>query len=160
VGAARVVVVGASTARLALAARMRAHRTVDARTEDVAAALAEESGGEGMDVVLEMSGAAKAIAGGLAALRKGGTFVAFGLSSGDVSIDYNDGVVFREARVIGINGRRMFETWYQTKALLETGLVDPTPVITHAFPLDQFGKAFELLDDPASPAGKVVLLPE
>jgi threonine 3-dehydrogenase len=158
-GACLVVVVGLSPTRLRLASRMGAHHVVNAREAEVVEALLALSGKEGFDVVLEVAGAAATIRQGFRVLRRGGTFIAFGLTSGPVSVDFNDDVIFKEARVLGLNGRRMFETWYQTQALISRGLVDPSPVITHAFTLEEHAKAFDLLDDPDGVAGKIVLLP-
>jgi threonine 3-dehydrogenase len=157
-GAARVTVVGIAPPRLEIARAMGAHRILDARHLDPVEALLDENEG-GVDVVLEMAGAEVTVQQGLKALRKGGTFIAFGIPSGRVTLDYNNAIVFREARIQGINGRRMFETWYQTQALLTSGLVDPRPVITHSLPLSQYDRAFELLDDPDSGAAKILLVP-
>ncbi len=39
----------------------------------------------------------------------------------------------------------MFETWYQTRGLVETGQVDLRPVITNHLPLEEFEDAFEMM---------------
>jgi threonine 3-dehydrogenase len=74
-----------------------------------------------------------------------------------VTLDLNKDIIFKGIRVYGITGRRMFETWYRTSALLSQGL-DLSPIVTHRFPLRQFADAFELLA--TGHAGKVVLLPQ
>ena len=51
-------------------------------------------------------------------------------------------VVFKGATVLGINGRKMFETWYQMEELLLSGKLELDDIITHEFPLEQFEKAF------------------
>jgi threonine 3-dehydrogenase len=51
----------------------------------------------------------------------------------------------------------MFETWRQVSHLLESGLVDLTPVITHQFPLEEFEKGFDLMRK--GQCGKVILIP-
>jgi threonine 3-dehydrogenase len=47
--------------------------------------------------------------------------------------------------VHGISGRRIFETWYRTKGLIETGKVDIRPVITHHLPLSEYKDGFEMM---------------
>ena len=46
---------------------------------------------------------------------------------------------------MGINGRRMFETWYQTEALVKSGRVDPRSIITHVLPYTEYDRAFGLM---------------
>jgi threonine 3-dehydrogenase len=57
--------------------------------------------------------------------------------------------------VLGINGRKMFETWYQTQALVKSGRVDLRPIITHILPFTEFDRAFELMR--SGEAAKIVL---
>jgi threonine 3-dehydrogenase len=120
----------------------------------VPARIREATGGQGVDVVLEMSGHPHGLRDGLAALRKGGWVSLLGLPSGEVAVDIADQVIFKEARLVGIFGRRMWRTWEQATALLNKGL-DVTPIITHRLPLERFEEAFALLK--TGSAGKVIL---
>lgn len=153
-GAVSVAASDVSEARLALARRMGADLVMDARTEDVPARIREATGGQGVDVVLEMSGTERGLRDGLRALRNGGWVSLLGLPSGEVTLDLANEVIFKEAHLVGIFGRRMWRTWEQATALLRNGL-DVTPVITHRFPLEQFEQAFALLR--SGNAGKVIL---
>jgi threonine 3-dehydrogenase len=60
--------------------------------------------------------------------------------------------------VQGINGRKMFETWFQMEALLATGKLNLEPAITHRLKLGEFERAMELLR--TGEAIKVVMKPE
>jgi threonine 3-dehydrogenase len=60
--------------------------------------------------------------------------------------------------VLAFNGRRIFETWYKTRLLLETGVVDLAPLVTHRMPLEAIDEAMTLLA--RGQAGKVILLPQ
>jgi threonine 3-dehydrogenase len=71
-------------------------------------------------------------------------------------VDLADGVIFKGATIHGIAGRRMFETWYQTRGFLESGM-DLSPIVTHEMPLADYERAFELVRTGQS--GKVVLYP-
>lgn len=155
-GAAKVFATDINPERLAMATRMGADVTIDAR-EDVLARLSEGTGGVGVDIVLEMSGAESAIRQGFAAVTNGGRVSLLGLPSRPITLDLSDEIIFKGLRVYGITGRKMFETWYRTQALLAQGL-DLTPIVTHTLPLSRFAEAFELLA--AGHAGKVVLLPQ
>ena len=153
-GAALVAASDISEPRLALARRMGADLVLDAKTEDVPARLKEATGGQGGDVVLEMSGHERGLRDGLRALRNGGWVSLLGLPRGETTLDLTNEVIFKEAHVAGIFGRRIWRTWEQATALLRKGL-DVTPVITHRLSMERFEDAFALLG--AGTAGKVIL---
>ena len=104
-----------------------------------------------------MSGVPRAIDQATQMLAPGGRVALLGLPPGRVELDLTDQVIFKEARLYGVTGRELFRTWQQTTTLLATGMVDPTPVITHRFPLERFEEAFEVTRSGRS--GKVILLP-
>jgi len=155
-GAARIFATDINPERLAIAKVMGADIALDAR-EDVVGALREATGGDGVDVVLEMSGAAAAIHQGFGAVTNGGRVSLLGIPSAPTKIDLPSEVIFKGIRVYGITGRRMFETWYRTRALLAEGL-DLSPIITHRLPLARYAEGFDLVA--SGHAGKVVLLPQ
>lgn len=155
-GARKIFATDLNEERLAMARRMGADETLDA-TSDVAARLLELTDGDGVDVVLEMSGSEAALHQGLAAVTNGGRVSLLGTHTRPATLDLSEEVIFKGLRVHGITGRRLFETWYRTTALLEEGL-DISPIITHRLPLSEYRRAFDLVA--AGHAGKVVLLPE
>ena len=104
-----------------------------------------ETRGDGVDVLLEMSGAASAIDDGFRALRMGGTAALLGIPSRPPNFDLTNHVIFKGATVLGINGRRMWETWYQMENFLLGGRLHLDDIITHELPLEQFPRAFELM---------------
>ena len=55
------------------------------------------------------------------------------------------------------NGREVFATWYRTRWLLEHGVVDLRPLVTHRYPLTEFEVAFAELE--SGNACKIVLHP-
>jgi len=66
-------------------------------------------------------------------------------------------MIFKNLTVLALNGRRIFETWYKTRLLLETGVVDLAPLVTHRMPLENVAEAMDLLA--SGEAGKIVLEP-
>jgi threonine 3-dehydrogenase len=59
--------------------------------------------------------------------------------------------------VTAVNGREVFATWYRTRWLLEHGVVDLRPLITHTYGLAEFERAFAELE--SGDACKIILEP-
>ncbi len=158
-GASQVIHVGKYPARLEIGRRMGATLSLNAAAPeaDVVARVLEAAEG-GADVVLEMTGSQLAVDQGFQVLRKGGRFSAFGIPAEPLRIDLANAVVFKGARVYGINGRRLWETWYQMAGLLRSGRLDFSPIITHRIPFADFQRGFELMTAPERQAAKVVML--
>jgi threonine 3-dehydrogenase len=110
---------------------------------------------QGPQVWLEMSGHPKAIRDGFRILRNGGVVAMLGLASRPVELDLPNDIIFKGATVLGINGRRMYETWYQMESLLLSGQLNIEPVITHRIDLADFDKGFKMMQ--AGEAIKVVM---
>ncbi|MEW6524341.1 MAG: L-threonine 3-dehydrogenase [Bacillota bacterium] len=156
-GAARVYASDINLYRLDLARTMGADVTIRADQADVVRSILEDTGGHGVDVVLEMSGAVQVVAGALKMVRRGGRVSLLGIPSRPVELDLAEDLVMKGVTVQGIAGRRMYETWYQTRALLSSGQVDIGPLITHKFRLEEFDRGMDLMG--SGECGKVVLYP-
>lgn len=156
-GAKRVFCSDVSPYRLDLAKQFGADHTINVAKEDLCSEISRVTGGAGIDVLLEMSGSEAAINDAFKCLAKGGTASLLGIPSRPITIDLATAIVFKGATVHGINGRKMFETWYQGQALLQSGL-DLTPLITHRLPFERIGEGFELMK--AGQCGKVVIYPD
>lgn len=145
-GASRIFATDINPPRLELAKKLGATAVYDAREgagwiEDVK----KQCRGEGVDVVLEMSGAGPAIDQSFRALRNGGTAALLGLPAKPVTFDFNENIIFKGCTVLGINGRRMFETWFQMEELLLSGRLELDEIITHEFPLAEFRAGFDTM---------------
>ncbi|MBM3933204.1 MAG: L-threonine 3-dehydrogenase [SAR202 cluster bacterium] len=120
--------------------------------------LVQANEGFGVDIVLEMSGAPLAIDDAFKAVRNGGRVTLFGIPSAPVKIDVAESMIFKNLTVLALNGRRIFDTWYRTRWLLESGVVDLRPLITHQMGLEDVNKAAGLLD--GGEACKIILRPK
>jgi threonine 3-dehydrogenase len=156
-GAGLVVATDTEAYRLELARTMGADLVLDAAAPDALERIAAATGGDGVDVVLEMSGAQPALEQALQAVTRGGRISLLGIFSDQVRIDLSDLVIQKGVRMYGIYGRRIYDTWERTQALLRSGSLDVTPIITHRFDLAEWEKGFDLIA--SRHAGKVVLLP-
>jgi threonine 3-dehydrogenase len=154
-GAGRILVTDVSPRRLELAKKLGADVAFDSRDDAWPRNARELTHDQGPEVLLEMSGHPKAIRQGFAALRNGGTAALLGLPSEPVALDLPNDIIFKGATVLGINGRKMFETWYQVENFLLSGRLHLEPIITHHLPLGEFERGLKLMQ--AGEAIKVVL---
>jgi threonine 3-dehydrogenase len=106
--------------------------------------------------VLEMSGAPPALDQALRVVTRGGRISLLGIFSAAVPMELSEQVIMQGLRLHGIYGRRIYDTWERTQALLRGGL-DMSPILTHRLDLADWPQAFDLIA--SRHAGKVVLLP-
>jgi threonine 3-dehydrogenase len=156
-GASMVFALEVNDHRRKLAHAMHADFVLNPASENVAAIVSEKTAGVGVDVVLEMSGHGDGMRLGFEILRTGGRASLLGIPSRPVELDFARDVIFKGATVLGINGRRMYETWYQMEALLKAGKLDLSPVITHRLPMRDFAHGMDLLK--TGEASKIILTP-
>lgn len=157
IGARAVYATDISPYRLKLALKMGADAAFNSREGDVVQAIKDATEGEGVDVLLEMSGAPSALREGFQLLKPGGEAALLGLPGRPLEFDFDNLFIFKGLTVYGVIGRRLWETWYQARGLLRAKAVDLSPVVTHRFSLEDFEKAFELMT--SGQCGKVILSP-
>lgn len=156
-GATQVFATDVSEYRLNLAEKMGATMALRADQTDVVQTVLDKTQQRGVDVVLEMSGHPSALKNGFQSLSQGGTMVLLGIPKSNVELDLTNDIIFKEAKVLGIHGREMFQTWFLMLDLLDSGRLNIAEIITHEFPLAQFGEAMELVA--SGHCGKVLLKP-
>jgi threonine 3-dehydrogenase len=87
---------------------------------DLAKKIRALTDGVGVDVALEMSGQNASVNNAIAAVRRGGDVILFGLKSGDAVIEDLDRVIVDGISLHSVVGRRIFETWHIGRHLLES----------------------------------------
>lgn len=152
-GARYIVITDVNEYRLKIAKKMGATRTVNVSKEHLPDVMRELKMKEGFEVGLEMSGNPQALNSMIDAMHHGGKIALLGILPDEASVDWT-AVIFKSLILKGIYGREMYDTWFKTIAMLQSGL-DVTPVITHVLPFDQFEKGFELMSK--GHCGKVIL---
>jgi threonine 3-dehydrogenase len=95
------------------------HRSDPALIEKVR----ELTDGFGVDVTLEMAGFNSAFNNALKMTRRGGHVVMFGVQNGDAVIEDYHRVIMNGIQLHAVVGRRIFQTWEMTRALLENQMV-------------------------------------
>ncbi len=156
-GATQIFAIETNKYRRAIAQQMKADFVIDPTVEDAKQIVMDATEGIGVDVVLEMAGHPSAIRTGFDILRRGGRISLLGIPSRPISLDFADDIIFKGATIQGINGRKMYQTWYQMTALLKAGKLDLHPVITDRLAMKDFNKGMERLK--TGEASKILLYP-
>jgi threonine 3-dehydrogenase len=151
-GASRIIASDINDTRLALASRMGAHDIV--HPHEARDVVRRHTDGLGVDVVLEMSGVSSAIHQAFALVRVGGRVQMLGIPAKPMEIDFATEIIFKGLTIYGVVGRRMYDTWLSMTRFLRSGQFDPTPVITHRFPLEAADEAIRVIR--SGEAGKVI----
>ncbi|TIN15177.1 MAG: L-idonate 5-dehydrogenase [Mesorhizobium sp.] len=142
-GAAEIVAVDIADFTLSMAMRAGADKTINTRTEPegLAPYLADKGT---FDILYECSGAASALAQGIAALRPRGTIVQLGLGGAEMALPMSTVT----AKELSINGSFRFHPEFAVGVeLMRKGLIDVKPLITHSVPVDEALSGFELAND-------------
>ena len=141
-GAAEIVCTDLSDFTLALAAQAGADRTINMAGEpDALAAYGVDKGW--FDVLYECSGAAPALVAAIGAMRPGGVIVQLGLG-GDMTLPMQT----ITAKELELRGSFRFHAEYAVGVgLMQKGLIDVKPLITHTLPLSDAVAAFDLASD-------------
>ncbi len=93
-GASLVLVSEVMPFRQELARKMGADRVIDPAKENVEEVVRSLTGGQGVDVVLEMSGHPAAIAQGFRSIRKNGRFSLLGIPAKPITMDFAKDIIF------------------------------------------------------------------
>jgi len=144
-GASKIIAVDPNPYKLAIAKRLGAHALFAPNDPDLRRKVVDLTGDAGPDVFLEMSGSPLALESGLSMLRHGGRAAILGISPGKITFDISELVVLKGITLLGIFGRKVWETWYQMQALVKDRRVDLTPVISHVVPFERFEECFTTL---------------
>lgn len=127
--------------RFPLAKKLGADRVVNVMHESIADVVMEKTEGIGADVVIDLSGAGRAIAEAFGFIRKDGRFCAIGLPHGNISLPWSDMVL--KAVNVYFSYSSGFETWEKCLYLINSGKVDLSPFTSSVYPLEDWHKAFE-----------------
>ena len=158
-GASLIIGVDGDETRLAMARRMGADVALDYRAVDVVAEVKRLTGG-GADVAIEALGTQQTFENALRCLRPGGTLSSLGVYSGKLQMPY-------DAFAAGLGDHRIVTTlcpggkerMRRLLNLVQSGRFDPTPLITHRFPLDEIVEAYHLFGERSEGVLKVAIKP-
>jgi 2-desacetyl-2-hydroxyethyl bacteriochlorophyllide A dehydrogenase len=103
--------------------------------------------GDGLDMVVEVAGSAKAVETSLNVVRHGGRVSLLGVAGKRARLDIpSDHFVIRDAFVVG-GFSYTSAAWSKVLRLVNNRLVNFDPIVTHRYPARDFAKAYELMDN-------------
>lgn len=146
-GAGRLIVVGISEdrQRLELAREMGADDIVIAEQDvDSAQIVRNLTNGKGVDMVVEFAGSAEAGRQSLEMARRGGRVVLGGATSPGRQLNVDLSVIVRGHLDVFGSVANPKSVSQRANVLMQKGLVDVTPLITHQMPLSDFSKAWKM----------------
>lgn len=140
-GAGTIIVADLVDARLNKALELGATTVINSGKEDVAARIAELTGGRGADVVFETAGSPVTIAQTPFFVRRGGTITLVGISS-QQEISYNFAQIMdKEATIKSVF--RYKNIYPKAIAAVAGGAIDVKSIVTHEFDLEHIQEAYD-----------------
>lgn len=144
-GAARIIAIGHSDARLAAARSLGADMILNARHDDVAARIAVETGGYGVDACIECAGTLPAWESAVQIVRRGGRVLWFGgLPAGSqITLDAAR-LHYGEITLLNVHGGTALDA-QEAFDLIAAGAIDVQSLITTVLPLSRVEEALHMM---------------
>jgi threonine dehydrogenase-like Zn-dependent dehydrogenase len=160
-GASIVVGIDPVLARRHMSLRFGATHTLDPTAGDVVAQLKNLTDGRGVDVAIEALGRQETFEAALRSIRPGGVLSSLGVYSGKLVAPY-------EALYAGLGDQQIVTTlcpggkerMRRLMALVTSQRMDLTPLVTHAFDLQEIREAYDLFSRQGDGVMKVALFPQ
>ncbi|AUF96354.1 alcohol dehydrogenase [Pseudomonas sp. 02C 26] len=159
-GATTIIGVDTVAARISVAREMGASHVVDFKQGNVVAQILALTDGRGVDVAIEALGTQATFEWALRVLRPGGTLSSLGVYSADLRIPL-------DAYAAGLGDYRIVTTlcpggkerMRRLMAVVASGRVDVSPLVTHHFRLEDIEAAYELFANQRDGVMKVAITP-
>ncbi len=137
-GVSKTYLIGTQENRLRFGPEYGADVLININIENAVEKIRDDTGGKGVDFVIEAAGSEKAINDGFGVLKKGGSFLLYGIhGEGPVSIDIQP-VQLYEFIIVGGCG----VDYPASINLIKNGSIKVKDLITHTFKLEELPEAF------------------
>lgn len=145
-GAKTTLIVQRSEPRISLLRRLSSARVIDGSREDVLAAVRDQTGGLGADIVSACAPTRQAQEQAITFARKGGTvslFASLPKDAADITLNSRT-IHYGELRLVGASDSRP-EHVAQAVRLMAEGRIDVTPLVTHRISLEDIQAGLDLM---------------
>ena len=158
-GASFVIAIEGDPVRIKMAKRMGADVVLDPGQCNIVDEVKKLTGG-GVDVAIEALGIQETFENALRCLRPGGTLSSLGVYSGKLQVPY-------DAFAAGLGDYKIVTTlcpggkerMRRLMSVVQSKRFDPTPLLTHSFPLDKIVEAYDLFGSRHDGVLKVAIKP-
>ncbi len=156
-GLGKVVVVDVSDFRLEKAKLLGADVVINSSTEDTVQLINDLTNSKGADIVIEAAGLSVTYQLAIDIVRKRGTLIAFGALESKIDVTLLP-ILHKEINILGSTGANSHEVIYAIE-LLDKGVINVDPIITHHVKLKDTEEALYLFKDKKSNPIKVMITP-
>ncbi len=143
-GASRIYMTEPEAHRRAFALDYIADDVFDPQTQDVVAEVLRATDGRGVDVSFEAAGALDTPQQGAAMVRLGGTLVLCGIPGAEDTLTLKASLIRRKGLTIKMV-RRMKHAYPRAILMLESGMIDVNPIVSHLVSLQDIQDTFEMV---------------
>jgi threonine 3-dehydrogenase len=142
IGSTKIFAMGNNDIRLAESKLRGADIIINGSKEDFIEVIMRETKGIGVSAIIDLTGNDRVINQSVEALMVAGTLVHVGMVPKPLTFNnYMYGVVYKELKITGIFGRRMFETWETVMSILDTGRINLDSYIGKIMKLEDIDQA-------------------
>lgn len=145
--------------RLALARQNGADRVIDQSSEDIDAIVKELTGGNGVDIAFECSGAVPAVNKALQIVRRKGKVVQMGVFPKEKEEIFTDLILHKEIEYMGSRSQKP-SSWRTSIQLLGEGTVVPDKIVTDIVSLEDWRNGYDAMMRGEGVKGVIVCNPE
>jgi L-iditol 2-dehydrogenase len=143
-GAGWIAMLGTREKRLKLSRELGTDLVVDARSGNPVESVLRDTGGLGVDLVVDAAGTSESLDSAMQIAACGGTVLLFAIFEGHVDRFHAQDMYKKELRLLGSKGG--YGAYEATAQMLSRKQVRIAPLISHTFPLDGLAEAFRLME--------------
>lgn len=143
---ARVILIGHHTARIELSKRLGADLTINSTETNPIEAVRDATEGYGADAVILTISNFEAVTSGFNLVSRGGSINIFAGAHPDYELSISPNRIhYSELKIIGsVDGLR--KHYLEALELIRSGQIKPSVIVTHVYPLERIGEAFDMLE--------------
>jgi L-iditol 2-dehydrogenase len=156
-GAARVILVGTRASRLEMGRRLGADHIINVREHDPVTAIQELTGGAGVDLAIECSGALETPQQCVQVTKRGGKMLVVAFYAQPVTLDLS--AVVRSDITIYTTRGEGGNNVKRAVSLAAQGRMRGSDLVTHEFPLEDIAMAFRVMRERIGDPIKIVIIP-